>query len=156
MQFLYSLFTASHHIGSAVSFSAFTDQGWQYPDEGEIIKFPLVMTNNGGHYSTSDSVFTCPLNGTYYFTFSLYARYLSAGKRTAAYIKKDGEWLSEAYCINYGPDYIYIQCGNSVVVHCYLGQHVFVPTSFPDTQLYGYNKRSTFSGFLIHADIPPY
>ena len=78
------VFTASQHIASAVSFSVYADSGYQYPVVGEAIRFPLVMTNNGGHYDTSDSVFTCPLNGTYYFTFSLYTEGLSDYERTSA------------------------------------------------------------------------
>ena len=104
----------------------------------------------------SDSVFTCPLNRTYYFTFSLYTEGLSDYERTSAYIKKDSERLSEAYCRNYGPDSILTQCGNSVVIHCHLGQRVYVTTEDTDTQLNGSYKRSTFSGFLIHADVQPY
>ena len=31
----------------------------------------IVMIINGGHYNTEESVFNCPLNGTYFFIFSL-------------------------------------------------------------------------------------
>ena len=154
MQFVCYVFTVSHQVASAVSFSVYGSSSYQFPDAGEIIKFPLVLTNNGGHYNTSESVFTCPLNGTYYFTFSLYTADLSDGKVTSAYIQKDGEEISETYCSNYGPDYLYTQCGNSAVVNCHLGQRVFVTTAYFDTQLYG--SRSTFSGFVIHADVPLY
>ena len=150
------VFTGSQQIASVVGFSVYIESGTHYPGEGEIISFPLVMTNNGGHYDPSDSVFTCPINGTYYFTFSLYTSHLNDGEVITAYIKKDGERLSEVYCTNNGPDGIYTQCGNSVVIHCHLGQSVFVTAAYSDMELYGAYKRSTFSGFLIHADVPPY
>ena len=150
------VFTAAQQIASAVSFSVYAENAYQFPNAGDIISFPLVMTNNGGHYDTSESVFTCPLNGTYYFTFSLYTGLLKNGEHTTAYIQKDGEELSEASSLNNEPDDIYTQCGNSVVIHCHLGQRVYVTTIYSDTHLYGIYKRSTFSGFLIHADVPPY
>ena len=156
MQLVYSLFTASHQRASDVGFSVYAEHGYQYPDPGETISFPLVMTNNGGHYDPSESVFTCPLSGTYYFTITLYTDSLSDGDSTIANIQKDGEELSEASCFYYGSPLLYTQCGNSAVVHCHLGQRVFVTTKYSGTQLYGLYKRCTFSGFLIHADEPTY
>ena len=157
IQFVIScLFTVSHQTASAVGFSVYADGDYHYPDEGEIIRFPLVFTNNGGHYNTSDSVFTCPINGTYYFIFNLNSGQLSNGERTSAYIQRDGDKLAEGNCRHYGPDNLSLLCGNSVVIHCHLGQRVFIATAYPDTQFRHYAKRSVFSGFLIHADIPPH
>ena len=150
------VFTASQQIASAVGFSVYAEDEYQYPNSGEIIRFPLLMTNNGGHYDPINSMFTCPLNGTYYFTFSLYTSHLSDGERTAAYIEKDGEKFSEAYCGKDGPDNLYTQCSTSAVIHCHLGQRVFVKNRYSGTKLYGVANRSNFSGFLIHADVPPY
>ena len=129
---------------------------WQYPDEGDIIKFRLVMTNNGGHYNTSESVFTCPINGTYYFFFNLYTGHLSNGESTSGLLKMDEGQLTEAYCDYEGSGHLRKQCGNSVVTHCNQGQHVYVSTAYSNTQLYGGAKRSTFSGFVINADVHPY
>ena len=150
------LFSASLQITSDVGFSAYAASGYHYLESDEIISFPLVMTNNGEDYNPSDSVFTCPQDGIYYFTFSLYTSGLNDGEHTAAYIQRDAERLSEAYCKYYGPEEVRVQCDTSVVTNCYLGQQVSVRAIFAGTQLYGSNKSSTFSGFLIHYNVPPY
>ena len=146
------LFTASHQVASDVGFSAYAAGDYHHPNIGETIRFPYVMTNNGGYYNPSESVFTCPINGLYYFTFDLYSGHLSNGERTAVHIQRDDKELSEAFCTSYGLDKLYTQCGNSVVIRCDRGQRVFVTAAYSATQLAGVTKRSTFSGFLIHPD----
>ena len=111
------------------------------------------MTNNGGAYDPNESVFTCPLDGMYYFTFSIYSGHLSVEERTSAMIQMDEQNYSEAVCQNHGPDDLRTQCATSLVIHCNQGQRVFVAAAETEVQLYGYSRRSTFSGFLIHEDI---
>ena len=151
----FDLLTACHQIASVVGFSVYAEDSYQFPDMGKHVSFPLVRTNIGGHYDPSESVFTCPTNGTYYFIFNLCTGHLSNSENTAAYIQKDEEDLSQAYCTSWEPNSIHAQCGNSAVTHCHLGQHVFVAARYHDTQVYSYYKSSTFSGFLIHADVAP-
>ena len=149
------LFIASHHAASDVGFAAMAENDYQYPEMGGIISFPNVITNNGGNYNPTDSVFTCPLDGTYYFAFSVYTGRLVDPAMTGVHIQRDDLRLSEGYCSNPGADPIWIQCGTSAVLNCNMGQRVFVSTAYTQTQVYS-SLRSTFSGFLIHTDIPPY
>ena len=74
----------------------------------------------------------------------------------SAVIKMDTLLLNEALCQNYGPDQINVNCGNSLVTHCSQGQRVFVVSENAATELRGYGKRCTFSGFLIQLDIQSY
>ena len=83
---------------------------------GETIRLTGVMTNIGGHYDPSKSVFTCPFTGTYYFNFCLYAYLMNNGAITSAYIQLDGERLSQAYCRKDGSDTMFAACCNSVVI----------------------------------------
>ncbi|XP_069122546.1 complement C1q tumor necrosis factor-related protein 3-like [Argopecten irradians] len=39
----------------------------------QAIHFENVVTNNGGHYSQNTGVFTCPIEGTYVFSWTIYA-----------------------------------------------------------------------------------
>ncbi|XP_033733108.1 caprin-2-like [Pecten maximus] len=41
----------------------------------QIIPFENVVTNNGGHYSQHSGVFTCDTEGTYVFSWTIYASY---------------------------------------------------------------------------------
>ena len=123
---------------------------------GETVSFPVVITNIGGYYDPSESVFTCPLYGTYYFTFNLYSGLATGGYRTSAVIMRDQEAITEAYCqfTNINDVNLY-QCGNSAVIQCSQGQQVYISVLLTGVQ-YEESSSSTFSGFLLHADIPPY
>ena len=142
------------YLFTVVGFSVYSPGGWQYPDVGEIIRVPLVMTNIGGHFDTFKNVFTCPVRGLHYFTISLYSSGLSNSEHTPAYIRRGGNRFSEVYCKHFGPDSLITQCGNSAVIPCDKGERVYVTAAYSDTQLYGSNKRNTFSGFLIQAAVP--
>ena len=143
-------------MASDVSFSAYYNGTYQYPYPEEIIHFPYVFTNNGGHYDTTESVFTCPIYGTYFFIFNLYTGDIFDDKGTNARIMVGWVEHSVVWCLNRGPDTIWAQCGNSAIVQCDQGDRVYVSALSANSQVVGYNQRSTFSGFLLHADIPPY
>ena len=75
---------------------------------------------------------------------------------TMIHIQRDELTINEAFCSNVGAtDHVRMQCGTSVVLNCNIGQRVFVSTAYANTVLFG-TLQSTFSGFLIHTDIPPY
>ena len=143
-------------MASDVSFSAYYQGDYQYPDYWETIKFPYVFTNKGGHYNTTDSIFTCPIYGTYFFIFSLNTGQTINGMGIDAYMMVGSVETSVVWCDNYGQDIVTVQCGNSAIAHCDQGDKVRIAALTPGGQVYGANQRSTFSGFLVHADIPPY
>ncbi|KAM3615465.1 uncharacterized protein V6R79_002665 [Siganus canaliculatus] len=47
-----------------------------YPSHSGILKFATVLVNEGGGYSPGTGIFTCPMDGIYYFTVhvSVYGR----------------------------------------------------------------------------------
>ena len=93
-------------MASDVSFSAFYNGTYQEPYPEEIIHFPYVFTNNGGHYDTTESIFTCPIYGTYFFVFSLNTGQMYNLRSTSARIMVGGVEHSVAVCINEGPNYV--------------------------------------------------
>ena len=140
-----------------MSFSAYFSGDFQYPGFWETIQFPYVFTNNGGHYNTTDSIFTCPIYGTYFFIFSLNTGVTDIREGVNARIMVGSVEKSAVSCYNDGLDSSSNQCGNSAVLHCDQGEQVLISAYLPPLgQLFGANQRSTFSGFLIHADIQPY
>ena len=54
-----------------VGFSAYATMT-QYPESGDVIALPGVVTNAGGAYNPDTSTFTCPTSAYYYIYFSLY------------------------------------------------------------------------------------
>ncbi|XP_060606673.1 cerebellin-1-like [Ruditapes philippinarum] len=58
--------------------------------DSETIKFDVVMTNIGGHYSSATGQFIAPTDGTYFFlatTFSCYNQYMKT------FLYRNGEYL---------------------------------------------------------------
>ena len=53
------------------SFSAWASGG--YTIRSGIVKFNEVLSNPGGHYNSTTYKFTCPVDGMYYFTFTLFS-----------------------------------------------------------------------------------
>ena len=110
----------------------------------EVIYFTGVHTNLGGHYD-NNSTFTCPVNGTYFFTFSV----MSGGSDViAAALEIDNARLATAYADDVGSHYSHAT--NSALIRCNDGQNVFVKC-IVNGSLYSTtsNKHSTFSGFLL-------
>ena len=109
-----------------------------------LIEFDGVHTNRGNHYDNATS-FTCPVNGTYFFTVSIMS---SLNDVVTASIEIDNVRLATAFA-----DYVngfYPAATNSVLIRCNEGQKVFVKCTYA-----GYiyssstNMESSFSGFLV-------
>ena len=108
-----------------VSFSVYKI-GSQTASAGEIISFEGVRTNNGGHFDTEVSIYTCPLNGTYFFTFSMFAALRNDGEMSSASVTTYGEPVSGGHCTNFNLEYSLTQCSNSVIMHCESIQQVYI------------------------------
>ena len=151
----FHVFVASNQVETDVSFSVYATRN-QDVNFLEVISFEGVTTNQGGHFNTADSVYTCPLSGTYFFTFSMFA-FLSDLRHTSPRLWKDEEAVSEARCTIYSSQPDNLQCSNSAVVHCEEGQRVFLAANVANTEVWtSWGPTSIFSGFLIHADVSPY
>ncbi|XP_068563973.1 complement C1q and tumor necrosis factor-related protein 9-like [Cebidichthys violaceus] len=75
-----------------VAFTAKLSVHDSYPCYSGVLKFTTLLVNEGGGYSPDTGVFTCPLDGFYYFTvhMSVYGR----GQGT---IFKNGEKVVSLY-----------------------------------------------------------
>ena len=126
-----------------VGFSAYATTTRSY-SVNDTIEFDGVHTNLGSHYD-NNSTFTCPVNGTYFFTFSV----MSGGSDViAAALEIDNARLATAYADDVGSHYSHAT--NSALIRCNDGQNVFVKC-IVNGSLYSTtsNKHSTFSGFLL-------
>ena len=52
-----------------MAFSAYVDENTSPSKAGDVYVFDKVLTNKGQAYDESTGVFTCPISGTYVFTF---------------------------------------------------------------------------------------
>jgi len=81
------------YMSTKVSFSAVRREasngggffvGYSGVSPWTVIKFNKAFVNQGGGYDTSTGVFTCPVNGTYYFSYDLLVLYVEDGTTEAA------------------------------------------------------------------------
>ena len=116
---------------------------------GSIVTFDDVITNVGGHYTTTNSTFVCPRDGIYVFAVSImsgYERFMYAELRVND-VSTFTVFADEAGG--------YSAASKSAVVECSAGQRVLVRSpSSTSGQMYSDPdfRYSTFSGFLLVAD----
>ena len=105
----------------------------------------------GGHYSTSTGIYTCPVSGVYFFQFSIYGHFIQDVDvaRASAILVKEGADLAEVHMFHTGSGGIYNTLSNAMVLQCSAGQRVWVESHHPNNHLFNWQKLNRFSGFLI-------
>ena len=130
--------------------SAFTVSHPDAPLNWGTIPFTKVITNVGGHYSTSTGIFTCQYSGLYYF--ALHTLKIASYDYLRCYIRKN---LSDLVQTHTNPDSDsdsgWYGSTNSVVLQLVQGDTVDVGSCSPHYAIYS-ETTPTFSGFLIQTD----
>ena len=139
------LFFSGYHSSFTVYGSPLRKTG----PTNDTVLFPYVVSNIGGHYNTSTGVFTCPYNGTYYFTFNLY----KVPTISHAYCKIRKNGVHYAYADSYpglSNTGSYNEATASMILHLVKGDNMDIggPCSATKT----FDNLSSFSGFLVKAD----
>ena len=127
-------------MATTVAFTACPSEDMSY-SPGSIIQFGLALTNLGDFYNVDTSIFTCPVNGLYMFSISIFTNdndYIDAN------IYKDGSELVQIYSASAGA----IHGVNSVLTECNVFQPVWVECAEIGGTVPG-NTRSSFSRVLL-------
>jgi len=105
--------------------------------------FSGLLNNNGNHYSNSTGLFTAPVAGQYFVTFSgLYDD--SYNVTGPVYIRRNTANLYKGYHQNSGSNYV--QISMSGVVECSAGDTISIYSSIAGWHIGG---ETSWSGFLI-------
>jgi len=109
----------------------------------EILKFSSIIVNTGNHYNSSTGVFTCPVAGRYFVTFSgLYDD--SYNNTGAVYIRHNGSEKYRGYHQNSGS--YYEQISMSGVIDAAANDTIDIYSVIAGWHIGG---ETSWSGFLI-------
>ena len=136
---------------TSVAFSALLDHHISVGN-GAIIKYNVVLTNEGNWYNNYTGMFTVPVTGVYLFTFTLNVDQKSALVR----LMKDGQTLAAAVAESIDSDSStrHESSSNTVIVHATTGQSVWVESFYYNSNnLWSGSSypANTFSGFLLFS-----
>ncbi len=132
----------------AMRFAGFTVAKTSHQSSTGIVTFDNVITDVGGHFDTSSSRFTCQIPGYYLFTFAISS---INNNWPLVTLRKNGEIVVGMYTRPSGTSNYRNMGGNSALVMLASGDQVWLQDHH-GYQIYGdaINKRTTFSGVLLH------
>ena len=129
--------------------SAFTVINPVEGSETKTARFTRVVTNVGGHYSTSSGTFTCAYPGIYVFTLHILQQ--SSVDYAGCLIRKNSSAVSrEAYTGTLTSNKVYYSSSTSVILQLVRGDIVDVYCRSGLGSIL--SSHSSFSGFLNKAD----
>uniref|UniRef100_A0A3B5K7Y9 C1q domain-containing protein n=1 Tax=Takifugu rubripes TaxID=31033 RepID=A0A3B5K7Y9_TAKRU len=117
---------------------------YQGPSTNKTLIYKRVFSNTGGGYDQHTGIFTAPVSGLYYFSFSTYGYNTHV---TGAILVKNGILQISTYDFpsNDGSD----SSSNSVVLQLHAGDAVHMELWTDGRVFDNQNAHTTFSGFLI-------
>ena len=137
-----------------IAFSAAATEEKLYAT-GDVIQFPHMFSSQGTPgYNPATGLFTCPADGHYMFTVTIYRRYSSNFYNFVAYVCKTGasrltrlvNWMDPG---NQWSDW---SSGVSLIIPCRQMEAVWVEAD--SGRLYDSDSHyNTFSGLLLHEGL---
>lgn len=119
----------------------------------QVLPFSSASLNLGNHYNTSTYLFTAPISGHYFFSYSVLIRNNSGTARTETGFWKNGGWLmnrGNSYVNSTGSSSDHNQASSSVITYMSANDTMGIyqlQTSPSDT--YGGTSLSIFTGRLV-------
>ncbi|XP_053385074.1 uncharacterized protein LOC128550297 [Mercenaria mercenaria] len=130
-----------------VAFSTFLGH-WVRLDVGRIIKCNQILTNDGNGYNKFTGIFTVPITGTYFFTFSVCLHHTKVSVR----LLRDGQIVS-SMSVYAGGRSRSAMSSNSAITHANAGQALWIELFYyTNVTLVSTDewRCTTFSGFKLY------
>ncbi|KAM8748198.1 complement C1q-like protein 4 [Acanthopagrus schlegelii] len=124
-----------------------SDSGAYGPfEQPKDVPFKKVITNIGNCYNCSTGVFTAPVDGVYYFSFSYHA---GGNRQSGLHLVKNGQFIVQSG--DHGSKYDTADNGGNAAV-LQLNQNDIVCVQLPaNSHVWGGGDSTTFSGFLLSS-----
>ena len=135
-----------HDETEPVAFTAWANTG--NPTDyisADIIVFNEVLSNVGGHYNTDTSSFICPWDGVYVFSVDVQG-YVSDPSHID--LMQNSDYRTRVF--NDEISYAYNRGSMTTVLDCERGDVIWIRAGSTCSIYGGYNRYTTFSGFLLH------
>ncbi|XP_063062290.1 complement C1q-like protein 2 [Engraulis encrasicolus] len=117
-------------------------------NEDKTVTYPVVFANAGGAYNPQTGVFTAPVKGVYFFTFSGHSL---TSKAMGLQLMKNGEPVVMIYNHIDEPGR-YIAASNAMNLELEKGDSVYVKLLKNTWMVDNNNNHSTFVGQLLFED----
>jgi hypothetical protein len=133
-----------------IAFTAYLDHQLTGLNPGMTIKCNRIITNHGNGYNTFTGIFTAPVSGVYFITYTIGCEH----KKTNIRLMKDGVNMVDAvvHADPYSRTYRQTMATNSVVIDVTAGQSLWLETTYDhDAELFSLEgfRYVTFTGFLL-------
>ncbi|XP_060600017.1 uncharacterized protein LOC132753554 [Ruditapes philippinarum] len=133
-----------------VAFTAYLDHPLTGLNPGMTIKCNRIITNHGNVYNTFTGIFTAPVSGIYFITYTIECNH----RKTNVQLMKDGVNIVDAvvHADPYSTDYRQAMSTNSAVIEVTAGQSLWLETIYDnDAELVSLEnyRYVTFTGFLL-------
>ncbi|XP_052788015.1 complement C1q tumor necrosis factor-related protein 3-like [Mya arenaria] len=135
-----------------VAFSAYIDIMQDNVGSGVTMKYNQVFTNDGGGYNKHTGIFTVPVSGVYFFTFTVHAN----RRMTTLRMLKDGVNVINAIveaANSTSIPYQHSMSSNSAILNVNAGESIWLETIYNnDIHIWSNEeyRADTFSGFLLY------